>query len=282
MARLPLPTSPSVSIALLLPHHPQPSLIFTSHSRWPLPPNGTTPQRPLRISVLDSSFNPPHAAHLALARHSSADALLLCFTAANPDKGTVESSVTTTRLEMIRAVALDLQRRAGQDGALELGANVAVALLDAPTFVQKSRVLKRELTELVREQTGGEEVEVKLDFLVGWDTLIRIFAPRYYQPPNPDLTTSMNAFLRDDGSSVSCARRGDVSPEEEHAFLESDEVKPWGSQVRLFDLEAEAVKGISSTEIRRAVKEQRWQDVRRDVPFEGVVEIVRREGLYRE
>ncbi|GAA5828985.1 hypothetical protein JCM11251_004088 [Rhodosporidiobolus azoricus] len=278
MPRLPLPTSPTASIASLLsPSSTRTSIVYASHSAWPLSPNTGKP--PKRIRVADSSWNPPHAAHLELARHGPRDATLLAFTISNPDKGSVQDDVTALRLEMVRAVALDLQRRAGQG---EEGlANVAVAVLEAPTFTDKSRILKEEMQELIREQgaSGGEELQ--LSFGVGWDTLIRVFAPRYYQPPNPDLTTSMNALLIEDGSFLSCARRGDISPENERAFLDSPEVKPWRNQVELFDLD-ETVRAISSTEIRQAVKEHRWEDVRRDVPFEGVLEILQREGLYEE
>ncbi|GAA6035030.1 hypothetical protein JCM8097_002151 [Rhodosporidiobolus ruineniae] len=278
--------SPTASIASLVPS-PPPSftLLYASHAHWPLPPRlGSSSEflspRLLRISVLDSSYNPPHAAHLALAKHGakSADATLLAFTISNPDKGAVTlDSGLLHRLEMIRAVALDLQEKAAEEGLR----NVAVAVLNAPTFTQKSRILRSELDALVREQSGEEKAEVRCSFAVGWDTLIRIFAPRYYQT-GPGLPTSMNAFLIEDGSSVSCARRGDIPADEERAFLDSDEVKPWRSQVELFDLEDEKVKGISSTAIREAVKEERWEDVRRDVPFEGVVEILRRERLYRD
>jgi hypothetical protein len=36
----------------------------------------SVPKAPLQISVVDSSFNPPHAAHLALALHGQHDAHL--------------------------------------------------------------------------------------------------------------------------------------------------------------------------------------------------------------
>ncbi|OAX39717.1 hypothetical protein K503DRAFT_61401 [Rhizopogon vinicolor AM-OR11-026] len=44
-------------------------LVYTSHERWPFSPLPVHPQpKPdtIRISVLDSSFNPPTSAHLAL------------------------------------------------------------------------------------------------------------------------------------------------------------------------------------------------------------------------
>lgn len=255
----------------------------------------------MRISVLDSSFNPPTAAHLALAECGSEgfDAHLLALSVGNPDKGTIERDVTAVRLEMIRQLGLDWQRRSGGKGGLS---NVAVVLLQAPTFVQKSAILREELDRLVQAQAESSEASVRLTFLVGasastpclavgqtysryagWDTLVRVFAPRYYEPPGPDLESSMSAFLDRDDSSLACARRGDVAREEEDAFLASDEVKEWvqRGKVEMFDIE-ERCRTISSTEVRRAVKDERWDDVRRDVPVEGVINVIKREGLYKD
>ncbi|BGO88948.1 hypothetical protein NBRC10512_005702 [Rhodotorula toruloides] len=283
-----LPTSPSTPISSLVPTSPAPyTLVWASHARWPLPVDAGETQhgpaaRPLRISVLDSSFNPPTAAHQALASHGSDgfDAHLLALSVGNPDKGTIEQEVTAVRLEMMRQLGMDLHRRSGGKGGLS---NVAVVLLQAPTFVRKSEILRDELDKLVQAQAGSDEASVRLTFLVGWDTLIRIFAPRYYQPPGPDLGSSMSAFLDRDDSSLACARRGDIPSEEEDAFLNSDEVKEWvkRGKVEMFDIE-ERFRTISSTEVRRAVKEERWEDVRRDVPIEGIIDVIKREGLYKD
>ncbi|BGO97149.1 hypothetical protein NBRC10513v2_001069 [Rhodotorula toruloides] len=283
-----LPTSSSTPISSLLPTSPSPyTLVWASHGRWPLPPDAEASQspsaaRPLRISVLDSSFNPPTAAHQALASHGSDgfEAHLLALSVGNPDKGTIEQEVTAVRLGMMRQLGMDLQRRSGGKGGLS---NVAVVLLQAPTFVRKSEILRKELDRLAQAQAESDEASVRLTFLVGWDTLIRIFAPRYYQPPGPDLGSSMSAFLDRDDSSLACARRGDVGHDEEDAFLASDEVKEWVKRgtVEMFDIE-ERFRTISSTEVRRAVKEERWDDVRRAVPVEGIIDVIRREGLYQD
>lgn len=117
----------------------------------------------------------------------------------------------------------------------------------------------------------------------GWDTVIRIFAPRYYQPPNADLASSMHDLFGTDDSSVTCARRGDISRAEESEFLTGPEVQKWAKQgkVELFDLPDEA-RAISSTAIRAAVQEGRWDDVASSIPVKGIVDIVRRDGLYRQ
>ncbi|GAA5857304.1 hypothetical protein JCM8547_002209 [Rhodosporidiobolus lusitaniae] len=275
---MPLPTSASASVASLLPTSPRAvTFIFASHSRWPLPPStrSTAPgpsnlPSPLRISCLDSSFNPPTAAHLALASRGSADACLLVYSAQNCDKGTAHAGEVARRLAFVREVALYMQERAEKEGR---EANVAVALLNAPAFVDKSRALKEELGRMMGE-LGEEGVETRLSFSVGWDTLIRIFDPKWYS----SLQDSMRAFLEEDGSSLVCARRGDISREQERGFLESDNVRPWREKVEMFDLEDEKLKGMSSTEVRKAVKEGWWDDVRRYVPFEGVVEVLRQEA----
>lgn len=174
--KLPLPTSPTHAIRQLLPTSAPGAtnggctVIYASHARWPLPrdPAQATLRRPLRISVVDSSFNPPHAAHLALAQHGDYDAHLLALTIANPDKGKIDEEAVSVRLEMMRAVARDLERRAAQDPDGKLAwANVAVAVLTAPTFTQKSAILRRDLDALAQEQEGEAGAEVRLTFAVG-------------------------------------------------------------------------------------------------------------------
>lgn len=312
--KLPLPTLSSANIRSLLPTSASGgcTLVYASHARWPLPrqPESRTGKAniPLRISVVDSSFNPPHAAHLALAQHGHHDAVLLALTIANPDKGSIDPDAVASRLEMMRATARELERRATQEpnGRPEW-ANVAVAVLQAPTFTEKSEMLRRDLDALVQTQADDTEVTVRLTFGVGmwrlslsfgiwtgltsacpgphlgYDTLIRIFAPRYYQPPNPDLRTSMTALLSRDDSRIACARRGDVSPEEEREFLASDPVREWAERgkIDLFDIPDPVVQGISSTAIRAAASEGRWDDVSRSILIPDVVDIVRSKRLYQ-
>ncbi|GAA5872793.1 hypothetical protein JCM3774_006332 [Rhodotorula dairenensis] len=287
--KLPLATLSATNIRSLLPTSASGcTIIYASHARWPLPRQTdrsvTSIERPLQVSVVDSSFNPPHAAHLALAQHGHHDAVLLALTIANPDKGSIDPESVANRLEMMRAVARDLERRSAQepDGRPEW-ANVAVAVLQAPTFTEKSEMLRRDLDALAQTQADDSDASVRLTFGVGYDTLIRIFAPRYYQPPNPDLHTSMTDLLTRDDSRIACARRGDVSPEEEHQFLTSKPVREWAERgkIDLFDIPDPTVQGISSTAIRAAASEKRWDDVSRSIPIPEVVEIIRSKRLYQ-
>ncbi|GAA5908750.1 nicotinamide-nucleotide adenylyltransferase [Sporobolomyces salmoneus] len=283
-----LPTSSSIPIASLLSQTPSPlSFIYASHSRWPLPPHAGTSSltnKHTSITVLDSSFNPPHAAHKALGEtaNSETGAQLLTFSLSNADKQ-LDKKDLHHRLEMVRAMALDLNR--GNGGVKHKWNNVAVAVLDAATFVKKSEILNKEITRLLREEHGAEE-DVKPEFVfpVGWDTVIRIFAPRYYPPPGPDLSTSMETFLSTNRSSLICARRGngEVSHQEEEEFLSTPEVNKWvqNGKLKLVDLEEESVRGISSTAIRKAVKEGDWEKVNEMVPFPSVIEVIKREQLF--
>jgi len=92
----------------------------------------------------------------------------------------------------------------------------------------------------------------------------------------------MTTFFSTNRSSILCARRGNLSSSEETKFLSDPEVDKWIQQGKLevFDLDPE-VQGISSTEIRKAVKEGDWEKLERMVPFPGVVEIIKSEKLYK-
>ncbi|GAA5961546.1 hypothetical protein JCM3765_002621 [Sporobolomyces pararoseus] len=298
-----LPTSSTIPIASLLSSPPSPlSFIYSSHSSWPYPPNSTTSTLSPTISVLDSSFNPPHAAHKALAEtvSSSSDstppqAHLLTFTISNADKKLDEKDLFT-RLEMIRSMAIDLNRQDSKNWN-----NVAVAVLDAATFVKKAEILKREipkllLSSLLKQQQEEEEKVIEFEpnfvFPVGWDTLIRIFASRYYPPPGPDLSTSMETLFSTNRSSLVCARRASSqqsqqveAEEEEQEFLSRPEVDKWVKlgKLKVVDLKEtdSEIRSISSTRIREMVKKGDWDGVKEMVPFASVVEVIKKERLYQ-
>ncbi|GAA6064765.1 hypothetical protein JCM10212_004413 [Sporobolomyces blumeae] len=285
-----IPTSATASIASLLSAASSSAplrILWASHARWPLPRSSTSSlstDRPERVSVsvLDSSFNPPHAAHAALADVDPSSAQLLAFTLSNADKA-FDQAQLCSRLEMIRSMAIDLERKASRGDGPDKWQNVAVAVMDAPMFTTKSTLLQKQVANIVKDH-GVRDVEIDLAFPVGWDTIVRIFAPRYYPPPGPDLAAQMETFLSKNRSTLYCARRGSGGPEEEErAFLESDEVRPWveRGKVHVVDLPAQ-VREVSSTTVRAAVKDGRWDDVERDVPFPGVVKIVKRERLYAD
>lgn len=199
--------------------------------------------------MLDSSFNPPTKAHLALALTSSTrsrsrgteaeaalnsddKAHLLLLSVRNADKALKEGDAThVQRLEMMMLLAKELEKRlspssnksrndevkridetesepknSGEGDEGEGQANVAVGIIDEPTFVRKSAVLREYLTDRLegfakhssRETLPVQaeaRVGIQLTFQMGTDTLVRLLDPKYYGPPlpTPSITDSPNS-----------------------------------------------------------------------------------------
>lgn len=210
---------------------PPVELIYTPHSRWPLPHPRIIhqhPNRPLRISILDSSYNPPTLAHLALANSPRPsyrddgeqnsevqdacgyDAKLLLLSVKNVDKSLKAGDATyQQRLEMMLLLSKVIRASANTDASHSLpeyeAANVAIAIIDKPTFVGKSSTLLDFL-----QQRFTTPLPLELTFLVGLDTLERLFSPRYYTSET-DMMASLRQFLspapQGDNSRIVCAER---------------------------------------------------------------------------
>ncbi|KAF9493168.1 hypothetical protein BDN71DRAFT_1450722 [Pleurotus eryngii] len=224
-------------------------LIYIPHDAWPLhkddQTSGRSP-RPIRISVLDSSFNPPTLAHLALANSPkpkrsftderdgvTADALgldydakLLLLSVRNADKVLKQRDASLVqRLEMMVLLAKDIVCPASGPSDVDQSteSNVAVAIIDEPTFVGKSTklltFLRNRLAGMSERAGSSAMYEPKLNFLLGFDTLERLLSPRYYAaadaPAGSDSMQIMMASLRrflspaplGDDSAIVCARR---------------------------------------------------------------------------
>ncbi|KDQ14899.1 hypothetical protein BOTBODRAFT_332390 [Botryobasidium botryosum FD-172 SS1] len=235
----------------------QVDVVYSTHSKWPQPTAGSSAGHALRVSVLDSSFNPPTRAHLALARtapqgaHRSSeyDAHLLLFSVRNVDKTLkLGDASPVQRLQMMIHLARDLESHLSSP-------NVAVAVIDEPTFVGKATKL------LAHFHNASIHPAPLLTFIVGYDTLTRLFAPQYYPPERTpaSMRTAVKQFFWPGGanSSVVCARRptagGDANPDEK-AFLESADVAGYVrvGKIRLVDISDEE-RHISSTAVRNGV-----------------------------
>lgn len=178
-------------------------LLFSPSKTWPLPPAKSAPSPSnLRISVLDSSFNPPTHAHVALAKtrlpnardDEAYDAKLLLLSVRNPDKAIKPGDATfVQRLEMMTLLAQ------------ELGENTAVAIIDEPLFFGKgkslSSFLQNRLAELEADGALSSKPPCSLHFILGLDTLERVLSPKYYisQPhltaSSPETIASMRSAL---------------------------------------------------------------------------------------
>lgn len=232
-------------------------LVYTTHEHWPFRPGHAIHTRPtLRISILDASFNPPTLAHLALASSSpprssqrspatpasaeSYDARLLLLSVRNADKVLKPGDATfVQRLEMMRLLSHDIRAidtaESSRSESSQLSDNVAVAIIDEPTFVGKSTVLLRffqtRLAAVVESSSSPRSMSNKRDalysfpppkltFLLGFDTLIRLFSPKYY-PSEQVMAQMLRAFLSPNQQDcrIVCAYRRSASTDK--TFLET-------------------------------------------------------------
>ena len=250
----------------------QPGLVkfsYISSNSWPLRscaadisphdpgPNSST----VRIAVLDSSFNPPTLAHLALASSPypsyesnsldiQYDARLLLLSVRNADK-TIKAGDAKyeQRLEMMHLLAQALQSDFSTN-------NVAVAVIDEPTFVRKSSALLRVIRErLLSLQMSSPTIE--LTFLVGFDTLERLFAPRYYPDASEEaMFAALHKWLNiqaegGEGAKVVCAYR--ISEHEQSKVqkaLPAAEIFVQAGRISYISLPLDIVK-LSSSDVRR-------------------------------
>lgn len=266
-------------------------LIHVPHANWPLPrsrplvPRET--QRPLQISVLDSSFNPPTLAHLALANAprpsiggevgGEYDAKIYLLSVRNADKTLKPTDASyIQRLEMMLLLAQDSKS----------SAEVAIGIVDEPTFVGKAS----KLLAFLQQRLSGlafAPPRPELTFLLGLDTLERLLAPRYYgaSPSDPDAVAKMFASLHrffspeHDNARVVCARRASSSSTEA-ATLQLGERFLSDERIVLIDI-GEAEQSYSSTAVRDALgrrDDHSWKAL----VSPGVREYISKAMLYTE
>ncbi|KAH7320830.1 hypothetical protein B0I35DRAFT_427863 [Stachybotrys elegans] len=256
--------------------------------------NGNSQERRTekRLVVLDSSFNPPTKAHAQMAR-SAIDAaaepsrtrLVLLLAVNNADKAPKPASFPI-RLGMMEAFAHDLiselrlhsESNKAPDSYDGLEIDLAVTTL--PYFHDKSRAIA---------ESGIYPSNTEQVFLAGFDTLIRIFNPKYYGQGRPG---GMKAAL---GPLFERARlRITTRPDDEWGTLQEqmnylEELKQgrleevggereWADKVDM----VEGVGGaVSSSKVRDLVKGGQL-DILGDLVGEGVREWIVEEGLYRD
>lgn len=239
------------------------------------------------ISVLDASFNPPTLAHLALARLAlhdpslvgeaeagpSALGHLVLLSATNVDKKLKDGDASyAQRLEMMVLLAQELAHPTATDDSdpsdplsssdLLIAPAVAVAIIDEPTFKGKSSKLRDFFDrQLNRSDFNNHVAPPELSFVIGYDTLIRLFDLKYYGNSYDDLHGALDKFFRHDGSSVVCVRRNvegrdeAAAVREEAAFLDLPHVKPYltlEGRVKLVNI-SEDEASMSSTLVREGV-----------------------------
>lgn len=216
------------------------------------PSNGLS-KRAKRICVLDSSFNPPHLGHYSLVRESliynyneppsNGKIVLLLLSVNNADKLTPQPASFDHRIEMMFKLADHINE--------SLKVDVKVGLTNHAKFVDKSEAI----CSYMKNYKQLSMSNIRLSFLVGYDTLIRILEPKYYLPDN--LATALAGFF--ETSDLFCLTRSDgsISLEKQFDYLDSISKgniqyipKHWSSNIYLTHNESLELSKISSSSIR--------------------------------
>lgn len=205
---------------------------------------------PRRVAVLSSAFNPPTRAHLGLLEIATevpgVEGMGALLTTRNVAKDVFGASLTD-RIGMLLAV------RQAQPAFAVLATNMA-------RFVDQAEALQNTF--------AGTD----FDFVVGYDTLVRLFERKYY--------TAMEAELERffAHNRLIAANRGEASMAAVEAFLERPEVAPHRDEITVLELDEERAL-LSSTAAREAAA--LGADHGGTVP-DAVADYIDRHRLYRE
>ncbi|KAK5096794.1 hypothetical protein LTS08_007284 [Lithohypha guttulata] len=230
------------------------------------------------LYVLDSSFNPPTKAHLTLARNALLKdkgahpaRMMFLLATVNADKKP-KPAAFEDRLVMMSLMANEITSEFADDKVV-----VDVAVTKKPFFMDKAACIDE-------AEIYGDAQQVHL---TGFDTIVRIFNAKYY--PDDQQLRVLEPFLSKHRLRVCYREDGETSRQEQEAYIEGigdgsrekeGMKQEWRKMIELVD-DAEHVKGISSTESRRAGVEQRTDTLEKLLGKE-VAEYVMSERLYRD
>lgn len=260
----------------------------TGPGKLPQDPSLPSKERsPKTLFILDSSFNPPQRAHLSLAQsamestshqqHEAPYRFLLLFSTMNADKAPSAASFDQ-RLALMSIFAGDMLNTLRQSSSDQQLPEVDVGVTTAPYYTDKSAAI---------EQDGSEWYPSKPTHvhLLGFDTITRFFAPKYYPRFNPPLSALNPYFEAGHELRVTLRPDDDYGNEaEQRAFvkrLEDGEMeadggkREWARQVELVPPRT----NISSTKVRNAAKQDDWETVEA-FTTPGVAQWVKGEDLY--
>lgn len=182
-----------------------------------------------RVGVFAGSFNPLTQAHVALVndalRTARLDVIIWACAAVSVDKERVERAALVDRLAQMRAFVAGRRRD-------------ALTLLNRGLYVDEARTLRTLLPP---------EAEVSL--LVGYDKIVQIFDPKYYDDRDAALR-ELFALAR-----LLVAPRGDDGAEALAKLLATPANRPFAAHVRYLDVPSTWLRD-SSTEARALAAEQ--------------------------
>jgi nicotinamide-nucleotide adenylyltransferase len=213
------------------------------------------------LYVLDSSFNPPTTAHLRIAssaleqdpRGAVPKRLLLLLATQNADKAS-KPAAFEHRLVMMTLFAHDLQfhlRKANAISEDSEGTAIDIGVTKKPYFHDKATAISESNIYL----SSPEQVH-----LTGFDTIIRIFNPKYYQPEHT--LAPLEPFLNRHRIRVTYRPDDEWGGREEQdayveAFRRGDKEdiggkKEWAERIDLVEGKKPEKKAVSSTKARKA------------------------------
>lgn len=203
------------------------------------------------LLILDSSFNPPHWGHYTLITKSyehyralypdkQIDVLLL-LSIQNADKD-AKPATFDKRVEMMCIMAKMLTQFLQKSSC-------SVGLTIFGKFVDKDKVIRERFFD-----------HGKIVYLAGFDTITRIFDPKYYVPDTPAM--ALNEFMQQ--TEFCCLTRYDDKGDTEQVFKTqinySKEIskgnfeplipKEWGSKVNVL-MNDPKYSNVSSSSIRK-------------------------------
>ncbi|CAH2354114.1 nicotinamide mononucleotide adenylyltransferase [[Candida] railenensis] len=219
-----------------------------------------------RICILDSSFNPPHLGHLSLALESLKQSysteneqkiLYLILSVKNADKLVPQPASFAERIDMMCLMADSISRN--------YGFKVEVGLTKHAKFVDKSMSILNYIKSSQQESTPP-----KITFSVGFDTIIRLFNPKYYIPDK--LSIALDEFMKT--TDIFCLTRGneDTTYQEQIKYIadikhgkDGDIPHHWSTNIFLQKKLDEETTDISSSAIRKQIetgseKDGKWSD----------------------
>ncbi len=186
---------------------------------------GADPSHVGRLGLLPGSFNPPTRAHLALAiaalAAGEADAALLTLSTHTVEKERIVGAMLEDRL-----LLLDLLRRAEP--------RLGVLLVNRGLYVEQA--------ELARSRFSGVS---RVVFLVGFDKIVQIFDPRYYDERDAQLDRLFGL------AEIIVAPRGESGSAELRALLARPENARFRQAVRPLEL-LDDLRGVASSQVRAA------------------------------
>ncbi|KAF2709257.1 Nucleotidylyl transferase [Pleomassaria siparia CBS 279.74] len=258
---------------------------------------------PKTLYILDSSFNPPSIAHLALATSALTHPapsdiapyrLLLLFSTHNADK-TPDSANFAHRVALMTLFAEDLSHSLKTSEKAEISSTEAtnisidIGLTKEPYYNDKSVAISN-------TTPPPYPSDVTHIHLAGYDTFIRFCNPKYYPNHHPPLSALAPFF--ESGHKMRVTQRpydeNDASSKEFGTIEEQDMylkrlrdgereqggfASRWGERIDMVE-GAEGV-GVSSTRVRTAASRKHWDTVE-SLCTEGVAGWVREMEVYNE